>query len=44
MSRTIAAMAIVTGIPPNELLECDPEIFAEMVKILNKQNEDRGGS
>ncbi len=43
MTRTIAAMAIATGIAPSELLDCDPDVFAAMVDILNKQAEARHG-
>ena len=41
MIRTVATIAIATGIPPNELLDCDPDIFSEIVRILNKQAEAR---
>lgn len=39
MTRTIAVMSIVTGIAPNELLDTDPDIFAEMVELVNKRHE-----
>jgi len=42
MIKTVAAMAIMTGISPNDLLDCDPDVFQEMIRILNKQGEDRG--
>jgi hypothetical protein len=41
MIRTVASIAIATGISPNDLLDCDPDVFAEIVRILNKQAEDR---
>ena len=43
MIRTVAAMAIATGISPNDLLDCDAEVFAEMVDILNKRSEGTNG-
>lgn len=43
MIRTVASIAIATGIPPNDLLDCDPDVFAEMVRILNKQAEVQHG-
>lgn len=41
MSRTIAAVSVITGIAPNDLLDCDPEVFAEILDILEKQNGGR---
>ena len=29
MTRTVAVMAVLTGISPNDLLDTDPDIFAE---------------
>lgn len=43
MIKTVATIAIATGISPNDLLECDPDIFSEIVTILNKQAEARNG-
>ena len=43
MIRTVATIAVATGIAPNDLLDCDPDVFAEIVRILNKQAEDRNG-
>ena len=39
MTRTVAAVAVVTGISPNDLLDCDPEVFAEIVHILNERGK-----
>lgn len=41
MIRTVAAVAVVTGISPNELMDCDPEVFAEIVHLLNERGKDR---
>jgi hypothetical protein len=43
MMTTVATIAIATGISPNDLLDCDPDVFAEIVRILNKQAEARNG-
>jgi hypothetical protein len=40
MSRTVAAVAVATGISPNDLLDCDPEVFAEIIEILNDRSKD----
>lgn len=39
MTRTVAVIAVATGISPNDLLDCDPDVFAEIVNILNKRQE-----
>jgi len=39
MTRTVAVMAVLTGISPNDLLDTDPDIFAEMVEVVNKRHE-----
>lgn len=39
MIRTVAAIAVATGISPNDLLDCDPDVFGEIVSILNKRQE-----
>lgn len=43
MSKTVASIAIATGISPNDLLDCDPDVFSEIVRILNKQAEVQYG-
>lgn len=40
MSRTVAAISVATGIGPNDLLDCDPEVFAEIVHLLNERSKD----
>jgi hypothetical protein len=43
MTKTVAAVAVATGISPLDLLDCDPDVFAEIVHILNKRYEDSNG-
>jgi hypothetical protein len=43
MSKTVAAISVATGISPVDLLDCDPDVFAEIVHILNKRYEDSNG-
>jgi hypothetical protein len=43
MSKTVAAISVATGISPNDLLDCDPDVFSEIVSILNKRYEDSNG-
>jgi hypothetical protein len=43
MTKTVAAVAVATGISPSDLLDCDPDVFAEIVYILNKRYEDSNG-
>ena len=40
MARTIAALAVATGIAPNDLMETPDIILDEIVWVLDKQ---RGG-
>jgi len=40
MSRLVATIAVATGIGPNELLDCDPEVFHEIVHILTERSKD----
>jgi len=35
MTHTVAQISVATGIPPNDLLDTPPEIFAAIVKVLN---------
>jgi hypothetical protein len=36
-------VAVATGISPVDLLDCDPDVFSEIVAILNKRYEDSNG-
>jgi hypothetical protein len=36
MTKTVAAVAVATGISPSDLLDCDPDVFAEIVSHLEQ--------
>ena len=35
----MAQVAVETGISPNELMECDEEVFMAIVEILNEKSK-----
>lgn len=39
LTYQIASIAVETGIDPNALAECTPEMYAAIVKVLNDRSE-----
>lgn len=37
MTLLVAQIAVATGISPNELLECPPDVFLAIIAVLKEQ-------
>lgn len=40
MLMTVAEVAVETGIPPQSLLDCEPDLFRAVLKVVNTRRAE----